>query len=630
MIGAEKIEGKAAALDVVLGQGHVILIGFRTQWRGQSHGTYKFLFNAMYYNNSMAPALPAAAEPPKEGGRGGGRGRGNAPPATPPVVEPDSQSGGDPVRALSLLTLTAILGIAQIPTPESVLGHKPGDDFYLATYDDALNYFQKLAASSKRIKLVKVGKTTQGRDWYMAFISTPENLAQLDHYKEVSRRLALSRGVSDAEARKLAHDQKAIIHIDGGLHATEVANAQHTIQLGYDLVASEEPEYKRIREDVITELWFSINPDGQNMVANWYRQNVGTPYEVSPLPYLWQEYVGHDNNRDGYMLNMIEAQVVTKATLETQPLVFYTHHQTAPFPGRIYLPPFADPISANMHPLMLRWLNLTGMTIASYLDEHGMPGSMHQETFDVWYPGYLDNVGNFRHTLSFFTETALYRYATPHFYTVDDFPASRQPLRAEMLYSSPWKGGWWRLADACRYMYGASMAVLDMAVEYREQMVYNKYKAARDTIEQFEKDPPYAYIIPREQHDSPTAALLLEKLMLQGIEVKQSADPDAWVIMMNQPFSGLVKELFEPQKYPQLSQRPYDVTGWTRAVSDGRRGPRGDHASVGEVQRFAQASADEERLHRRLHRAILACRKCEPARRQRNSRREGRGLVRRR
>lgn len=472
------------------------------------------------------------------------------------------------MRIVSFLTLTAMLGcfsksFAQIPTPESVLGHKPGDDFYLATYEDALGYFKKLAASSKRIKLVQVGKTTQGRDWYMAFISTPENLAQLDHYKEVSRRLALSRGVSDAEARKLAKDQKAIIHIDGGLHATEVANAQHTIQLGYDLVASEEPEYKRIREDVITELWFSINPDGQSMVANWYRQNVGTPYEVAPLPYLWQEYVGHDNNRDGYMLNMIESQVVTKATLETQPLVFYTHHQTAPFPGRIYLPPFADPISSNMHPLMLRWLSLTGMTIASYLDEHGMPGSMHQETFDVWYPGYLDNVGNFRHTLSFFTETALYRYATPHFYTVDEFPAQRQSLRAEMLYSSPWKGGWWRLADACRYMYGASMAVLNMSAEYREQMVYNKYKAARDTIEQFEKDPPYAYIIPREQHDSPTAALLLEKLMLQGIEVKQSADPDAWVIMMNQPFSGLVKELFEPQKYPQLSQRPYDVTGWT-------------------------------------------------------------------
>ena len=119
---------------------------------------------------------------------------------------------------------------------------------------------------------------------------------------------------------------------------------------------------------------------------------------------------------------------------------------------------------------MLRWLNLIGMTIAQYLDDHGLPGSMHQETFDVWYPGYLDNIGNFRHTISFFTETALYRYATPHFYTVDEFPAARQGLGEEMLYSSPWKGGWWRLADACRYMYEADMAVLNLAVKYREQM----------------------------------------------------------------------------------------------------------------------------------------------------------------
>ncbi len=465
-------------------------------------------------------------------------------------------------RLLILLYAASAFG-ATIPTPESVLGHKPGDDFYLATYDDALGYFQKLAASSNRIKLVQVGKTTRGRDWFIAFISNPENLAQLDHYKEMSRRLAVARGISDAQARQMSHDIKPIIHIDGGLHATEVANAQHTIQLGYDLVASEEPEYKDIRENLIVELWFSINPDGQNIVANWYRQNLGTPYEVSPVPELWQEYVGHDNNRDGYMLNMIESRVVTKATLDTQPLVFYTHHQSAPFPGRIYLPPFADPISGNMHPLMLRWLSLIGTTIAQYLDQHDLPGSMHQESFDVWYPGYLDNIGNFRHTISFFTETALYRYATPHFYTVDEFPQARQTLESEMLYASPWKGGWWRLSDACKYMYGASMAVLDLSVKYREQMQYNKYRAARDTIEKFEKEPPFAYIIPREQHDAPTAAVLMEKLMLNGIEVDQSSKPDAWVIQMNQPFSGLVKEIFEPQKYPELSQRPYDVTGWT-------------------------------------------------------------------
>src|SRR5450432_4354756 len=137
-----------------------------------------------------------------------------------------------PLRSMTgVLLLAAAAASAQIPTPESVLGHKPGDDFYLATYEDALGYFRKLAASSKRIKLVDVGKTTQGRDWFIAFISDPENLAQLDHYKDVSRRLALSRGINDEQAHALARETKPIIHIDGGLHADEVDNHQHTIQL---------------------------------------------------------------------------------------------------------------------------------------------------------------------------------------------------------------------------------------------------------------------------------------------------------------------------------------------------------------------------------------------------------------
>ena len=467
------------------------------------------------------------------------------------------------MKKLLTILLLAAGAQAQVPTPESVLGHKPGDDFDPATYEDSLGYFRKLAAASKRIKLVDVGKTTQGREWFIAFISNPENLAQLDQLQGHLAPARCGARRDREQARTLAREMKPIIHIDGGLHASEVANHQHTLQLGYDLVASETDEFKAIRQNLIVELWFSINPDGQSIVANWYRENLGTPYEVSPLPVLYQEYVGHDNNRDGYMLNMLESREITKATLDTQPLVFYTQHQSAPFPGRIYLPPFADPISGNMHPLMLRWLNLIGMSIAQRLDGRGMTGSMHQETFDVWYPGYIDNIGNFRHTISFFTETALYRYATPHFYTVDEFPAARQGLGTEMLYSSPWKGGWWRLADACRYMYEADMAVLNLSSKYREQMTYNKYRAARDTIEKFEKEPPFAYEIPREQHDATTAALLMERLMLHGIEVHQSAKPDAWVIQMNQPFAGMVKELFEPQTYPTLSQRPYDVTGWT-------------------------------------------------------------------
>jgi hypothetical protein len=486
-----------------------------------------------------------------------------------------------------------------VPAPESVLGHKPGDDFFLASYDESLNYFRKLAQTTGKLKLVRVGKTSRGLDWYIALISSPENLANLDKFKETARRLALVKGLTDAQAHDLAHNGKVIVHIDGGLHATEVAAAQHTIQLAYNLVTSTDSETAAILDNDILLLWFSINPDGQNQVVSWYRGNLGTPYEVANLPGLYQEYIGHDNNRDGYMNNMIESQVITRTALEYYPQVFYNHHQTAPFPARIWIPPFGDPVSINPHPLMYRWVNVFGTAMAAYLEEHDMPGAMHRGRFDDWYPGFVDHVNNFRNTVSFLTETALYRYATPHFYTVEDFPREKQDLRTEVYYSSPWRGGWWRLGDAVCYMLGASMAVLDTAARNREALLYDRYRAGKDVIERFTQDPPYAYAIPREQRDKATAALLVEKLLIDGIEVHQASQPfrsggtsyqaDDWVVLMDQPFAALVKELFDIQRYPELprpatvpatpaatpqtpaapAQVPYDVTGWTLPLQMG-------------------------------------------------------------
>jgi hypothetical protein len=493
------------------------------------------------------------------------------------------------MRLFPLVLLSCCLS-AQVPTPESVLGHKPGDDFFLASYDESLAYFQKLAASTDKLKLVKVGQTTEGRDWYIAIISSAKNLQDFEKYRDTARRLALVKGVSEAEAHALARGGKVIVHIDGGLHASEVAGAQHTIQLAYNLVSGNSAEILNILENDILFLWFSINPDGQNMVTRWYRQNLGTPYEVSNLPGLWQEYVGHDNNRDGYMNNMIESRVVTKYELEYYPTVFYNHHQSAPFPARIWIPPFGDPISAETHPLMWRWVNKFGTSMAAYLEEHGMPGAMHRGRYDDWYPGFIDHVNNFRNTVSFLTETALYRYGTPHFYTIDEFPRDKQDLRSEVFYPSPWRGGWWRLSDAVNTMLAASMAVLDTAAKYREEVRDPRDQAGRDVIERFRKDPPYAYVIPSEQRDLPTAATLVEKLILNGIEVERASDnfkangatykAGSWVVLMDQPFAALVKELFEVQKYPELrapgapgaapiSQLPYDVTGWTLPLQMG-------------------------------------------------------------
>jgi hypothetical protein len=487
---------------------------------------------------------------------------------------------------LACILLAQVVTAQGVPTPESVLGHKPGDDFYLANYDESREYFHKLAAASNRVKIINVGKTTRGLDWEIAIISSPQNLAQLDKYKEISRRLAQGRGLTDETAKELAREGKAIVHIDGGLHSTEVAGAQQSIALAYKLASAEgDPEVDAILNNVILMLWPTLNPDGQNEVVAWYRRNLGTPYEVSPVPDLYQEYVGHDNNRDGYMNNMLESRDVTRTELEWNPVIFYCHHQTAPFPTRIFIPPFTEPISSNINPLMARWLNVLGINMAAYLDEHGMPGAVHRVGFDNWYPGFLDFTHIFRNSISFFTETALYSYATPHFYTVNDFPKDSQAMTSEVFYSSPWKGGWWRLSDAVRYMLGGSMSVLDTAAKYRETLLYNRYQAARDNIKRFKTEPPFAYVIPQEQRDLPTAGVLIDKLLTNGIEVQQATQPfvansrqykNAWVVLMDQPFSPLVKELFEAQHFPDLRQgpggppiKPYDVAGWTLPLQMG-------------------------------------------------------------
>lgn len=474
------------------------------------------------------------------------------------------------------------------PRPESVLGHRPGDDFYLASYDEALAYFQKLATATDKLRLVHVGKTSEGRDWYIAIISSAENLKNIERYREIARRVALVEGLTDEQARALAREGKVIVHIDGGLHSTEVAGHQHTIQLAYNLVAGErDPEIRRILENVVLVLWFSLNPDGQNMVSAWYRRNLGTPYEVSPMPWLYQKYVGHDNNRDGYMNNTNEQQIVTRVTVrEWYPMVFYNHHQTAPFPARIWIPPFAEPISSNVHPLIWRWTNVFGTAMASYLDQHDMPGSIHRTHFDDWYPGFIDGVNNYRNIVSFLTETALYQYATPRFYTLQDFPKEFQDLRQQVFYSSPWKGGWWRLGDAVRYMIGASMAVLDTAAKFKEELIYNRYQAGRDVVRRFSQEPPFAFVIPQRQRDPQTAALLVEKLQYNGIRISQAVRPlrvngreypeGTWVILMDQPFALLAKELLEIQNYPDLREGPggppdlpYDVAGWTLPLQMG-------------------------------------------------------------
>lgn len=477
-----------------------------------------------------------------------------------------------------------------LPPPESVLGFPVGADFRLATYDDSIAYFRALDAASDALELVEVGRTSEGRPWYVAIISSPENLARLENYRTIAQRLAHPAGLDDAEARRLAREGKAIVHIDGGLHATEVAGAQHTIQLAYDLVAGrDDPRIRRILDSVIVLLWPSLNPDGQNLVVEWYRSNLGTPYEGAPLPWLYQAYVGHDNNRDAYMLNMIESRVVTRTWRYWEPQIIYVHHQSSPFPTRIWLPPFAEPIASRVPPLLSRTVNTIGMVIAQALEARGQVGATHMGTgFDAWYPGYIDYLPMLRNIAAFWTETALYRYATPHFYTLADFPRDKADLRSESLYASPWPGGWWRLGDAVAYMLTASTAVLDYAARYKEELLYNRYQAGRDQMRRYRTEPPFAYLVPPDQRDPVAPVELLRRLAFNGIRVSaltravtiggRSYPAGTWVIPMDQEHAELARQLLDVQRYPDLREypegppeQPYDAAGWTLPYQMGVR-----------------------------------------------------------
>ncbi len=487
---------------------------------------------------------------------------------------------------------------AQVTTPEAYLGFRPGADFHLMTYEEALGYFETLASETDRMVILDMGETTGGRRMKYGVISAADNLQALDRYKEINRRISLPYGLPEAEARELAAEGKAVVWIDGGLHGTEVAPAQLLPKLAYDLVTGTDKTTRAIRENVITLLVFA-NPDGMTIVSDWYMGNVGTPYEISPIPWLYHEYVGHDNNRDSFMGNLVETRNMNRAhSTEWFPEILYNQHQTGPFPARIWTPPDAEPTNPNVHPLVVRWKSHIGTAMGKAFDENDQPGAISRVRYDTWYPGYATQVVDGHNVISILTETQLYRYATPQHFTVNDFPPEHRELTKGVFYPNPWLGGWWRLGDAVAYNHTACMAVLEVAARYREELLLDKYKVGTDVLARFRSEPPYGYIVPPEQDDPASTALLLERMLVNGIEVHTADEAfehngisypaGTFVLPTSQPFGLFLKNIFERQSYPDLRDyphlwqglvnpedreggplRPYDGVGWTLPLQMG-------------------------------------------------------------
>ena len=522
------------------------------------------------------------------------------------------------IAAMVLLLVTAAYtrtqsqAVSTITPPAAEFGFNIGDDYALATYSQLEAYWKRLARESDRLQLVDIGRTEEGRTQWMAVISSPENLRRLDHFRDISRRLALAEGLTDAQARALAAEGKAIVWINGGLHASEVLGAQQLIETVYQLVSGSDDETRRFLRDVIV-LAAHANPDGHELVANWYmRESDPARRSLTGIPRPYQKYVGHDNNRDFYMATQAETININRILYkEWFPQIVYDHHQTGP-PGTVmFAPPFRDPFNYFLDPLIPVSIDLIGAAMHARFAAEGKPGVTMRSgsTYSTWWNGGLRTTAYFHNQIGLLTETI--GSPTP----VDlPFVAERQLPSADLPY--PIAPQRWRFRQSIDYSVTANRAVIDAASKNRESLLLGVYRMGRNSIERgnrdtwtvspralavatsrgrsdFEdqfRDPARrdarAYILPADQPDFLTAIKFVDSLLKTGITVHRattafqvagkSYPAGSFVVKTAQAFRPHVLDMFEPQDHPDdipypggPPTPPYDSAGWTLAFQMG-------------------------------------------------------------
>jgi hypothetical protein len=502
-----------------------------------------------------------------------------------------------------------------ITTPKQQFGHDIGDDYFLATYTQLTEYWKKLAAETDRMKLVSIGKTAEGRDQYMAIITSPENQKKLDHYRDIARRLALAQGLTDEQAHALAKEGKAVVWIDGGLHATEVLGAHQLLEQVYQLVSQSDEETERFLRDVVI-LCTQVNPDGMELVSNWYmRESDPQKRSTNGVPRLWQKYVGHDNNRDFYMMNQPESTNINQVLYrEWFPQIVYNHHQAGPTGTVMFSPPFRDPFNYVYDPLVINELDQVGAAMHSRFDAEGKPGVTTRSgaNYSTWWNGGLRTMPYFHNQVGLLTETI----GNPTPETIGFVP---DRMIAKGDFPFPIAPQVWHFRQSIDYSITANHAVLDFASRYREELLYNIYVMGRNSIrkgstdtwtmyptrvakvkEQIAKDEgatesgdarmviggflkveptkyydllrkreyrdPRGYIVPSDQPDFLTAIKFVNILIKAGVAVDRATAPftvggkqypaGSYVVKTAQAFRPHILDMFEPQDHPNDFQYP--------------------------------------------------------------------------
>ena len=524
-------------------------------------------------------------------------------------------------RVVSTLFVSSAL-LASVPTPEQYFGFRMGTDKKLARYDKIIDYFQAMAKGSDRVRYHNVGPTTQGHPFALLEISSAENLKNLEHLKALERKLYFQDGApSDAERDEIFRTGKAVVLITNNIHSTEIGSSQMVVELVHQLATSDSPRVKKILDNVIFLLVPSLNPDGQMMVVDWYNKNLGTQYEVSPLPWLFHPYVGHDNNRDMYLFSQKESQHTAQILWHDWfPAIWLDEHQQGSSGPRIFTMPATDPVNPNVDPLIYRLNGIYGQQQAAALEAEGKEGIIYNSTYTNFWEGAMAWAGWWHNEVGLLTEVASARIATPitqqkadasapaRQSAAEDFEAERRrqfehpddplppprDITPRTEYPHPWLGGKWTLRDIVDYELTATYALLEAAADSRDTLLHEIYDINLHTIQAGEKgqigggkEKAYAALIPfTSQHDPDEAIELVDKLLMGGVQVYRAPrsfeqdgkkyEAGTFVVPFNQVFGRYAKDILERQTYPEVRRSPqappeppYDVSAWSLGLQFG-------------------------------------------------------------
>ncbi|HSC27934.1 MAG TPA: M14 family metallopeptidase [Vicinamibacterales bacterium] len=501
---------------------------------------------------------------------------------------------------------------AALSSPEQFFGFRMGEDRKLANWDRLLEYYRLLAKTSDRLRLVDLGRTSEDRPYIALFVSSPANLAKLDRYRQLNARLADPRGLSEADARKIVAEARAVVIQSFALHSSEVAASQTAAEFVYDSLTRNDDEALRMLDNVISIVMPSINPDGTQMIADWYMKYVGTPHEAAGLPWLYQKYAGHDNNRDGFALNLPESQHLGRLMYRDWiPQAYVDHHQMGSGNARLYIPPYAEPIRPGGDPLVWREMAWWGAHMGNRLEAAGKTGVIGAAIYSGWGHMGFHWITPFHNIAGMLTESASARLATPMFLHPDQLrggPRGLPEYDVQTTMPSLWPGGWWRVRDIVEQQKIAAWATVDLAARNRETVLWNMYLKGTRQTERGAAGAVKAYAIDAAQHDPLTAKKLVNMLLDSGVEVHESraqffADgrvygPGSFVVPMAQPKQGLVRWVLGRTFYPDNSFtrdregnpiRPYDMSTDTFGEFMGvRADPLGEAVTADVVKLTAQ------------------------------------------